>query len=155
MHAVSTFRLYLLRATYLLLVVGLGLQIWPLLLDSPSNAEHMRGVVWSLLAAVSLLAALGLRYPLQMLPLLLFELVWKSIWILAIGLPSRSAGQLDGPMLETWYDCLIGLVIFAVAIPWGYVFTHYVRKPADRWSSRSTAVMTSSPSEATAQSPAG
>lgn len=29
MHKVSTFRLYLLRAMYLLLIVGLGTMIWP------------------------------------------------------------------------------------------------------------------------------
>ena len=32
MSEVSTFRLYLLRGTYLLIVVGLGLVIWPALL---------------------------------------------------------------------------------------------------------------------------
>ena len=79
MDRVSLFRLYLLRATYLFIVVGLGFLIWPSLLNPPEHTEHMRGVVRSLLAGVSLLALLGLRYPLQMLPLLLFELVWKSI----------------------------------------------------------------------------
>ena len=87
MQEVSTFRLYLLRATYLLLIVGLGFQIWPGILNPPRDLEHMRGPVRSLLAAVSLLAILGLRYPLKMLPLLFFELVWKSIWVVAIGLP--------------------------------------------------------------------
>jgi hypothetical protein len=33
----------------------------------------MRGVVASMLTAVSLVAVLGLRYPLAMLPLLFFE----------------------------------------------------------------------------------
>ena len=61
--------------------------IWPGLLNPPEDLEHMRGVVWSLLAGVSLLALIGIRYPLQMLPVLLFELVWKSVWLLAIGLP--------------------------------------------------------------------
>ncbi len=49
----------------------------------------MRGVVSSLLAAMSLLVVLGLRYPLQMLPLLLFELVLKSIWLIAFAINGR------------------------------------------------------------------
>jgi hypothetical protein len=130
---VSLFRLYLLRATYLLLVVGLGSLIWPLILNAPPGLEHMRGVVWGLLGGLSLLAVLGLRYPLQMLPLLLFELTWKAIWVLAIGLPRWSAGQLDAGTEQTLYECLFGLVLFPLVIPWGYVWASYVRRPGDRW----------------------
>ena len=139
MGDVSLFRLYVLRATYLFIVVGLGFLIWPAVLNPPANTEHMRGVVRSVLAAVSLLALVGLRYPLQMLPLLFFELLWKSIWVLAIGLPLWLAGELNGAHRQTWTDCLISMVIFLLAIPWGYVLTHYVRQPSARWRSKSAA----------------
>lgn len=137
MQDVSTFRLYLLRATYLLLVVGLGVDLWPKILHPPANLEHMRGVVWSLLTAVSVLAILGLRYPLRMLPLLFFELVWKSIWVLAIGLPLWSGHRLDPATRDTWNACLMGLVIFPLGIPWRYVLATYVKQPGDRWQRRS------------------
>ncbi len=112
MPEVSIIRLYLLRATYLLFVVGLGFQIWPGILHPPKDLEHMRGVVRSLLAAVSLLAALGIRYPLKMLPLLFFELVWKSIWVLTIGLPLWSSNQLGPDTGETLNACLMGIALF-------------------------------------------
>lgn len=121
MHDVSIVRLYVLRATYLLIVVGVGFMIWPLLLDAPESVEHFRGVTWSLLGTVALLAVVGLRYPLKMLPLLFFELVWKTIWIVTIGLPLRSASALEGAFAETWFANVMGLVIFSLAIPWGYV----------------------------------
>jgi hypothetical protein len=130
----STFRLYLLRATYLLVAVGLAVEIWPLILQSASAPpEHMKGVVRAVLGAVSLLAIVGVRYPVRMLPLLLFELTWKSIWVLVIGLPLWRAGQLDAATRETWQACLMGLVIFPIAIPWGYVLRQYVLAPSDRW----------------------
>lgn len=103
MNEVSLFRLYVLRATYLLLVVGIGATIWPLLLNAPEAAEHFRGVTWCLLGTVALLALLGLRYPLKMLPLLFFELVWKTTWIVTVGIPLRSSGQLTGAFRETWF----------------------------------------------------
>ena len=65
MTGVSTFRLYLLRAGYLLLVVGLGSTIWPAILDNTTTWELQRGVVVSMLGAMSVLAVLGIRYPLQ------------------------------------------------------------------------------------------
>lgn len=154
MREVATLRLYLLRATYLLIVVGLGFEIWPGILHPPRELEHMRGVVRALLAAVSLLAVLGIRYPLKMLPLLLFELVWKSIWVLAIGLPLWSANQLDAATRETWNACLMGLVLFPLVIPWGYVLTHYVRQPGDGWRSEPASHASSSDSGASSRSSA-
>jgi hypothetical protein len=136
MHEVSTFRLYVLRAAYLLIVVGVGLMIWPLLLDAPETVEHFRGVTWCLLSTVAVLAVVGLRYPLRMLPLLLFELLWKATWLLTIGLPLRRSGPLVGAFGETWFANVMGVVVVSLAIPWGYVVRTYLRAPGDRWTSR-------------------
>jgi hypothetical protein len=132
MTEVSIFRLNLLRAGYLLLVVGLGLTIWPSILD-PSHRWALRsGVVVSMLGGMSALAVLGLRYPLQMLPILFFETAWKTIWLLRIALPLWRSGQLDADTTQTIYECL-GVVIFPVIIPWGYVFQNYLAKSAEPW----------------------
>ena len=133
MTTVSTFHLYLMRATYLLMLVGLGFTIWPGVIHHAKPLGLMDGVVSSLLAAVSVLAALGIRYPLQMLPLLLFELLWKSIWLIAFALPLWSANQIDAGTRETAVACLMGIVIFPIVIPWPYVFANFVKKAGDRW----------------------
>ena len=128
---VSLFRLYLLRAGYLLLVLGLGITVWPAMVHhGPWTLWH--GVGDSVLTAISVLAILGLRYPLKMLPLLFFELTWKSIWLIAIALPLWMAHQIDADTADTIQACLMG-VIFLIVIPWRYVFANYVRQPGDRW----------------------
>ena len=127
---VSLARLYVLRATYLLLVVGLGATIVPLLL---SHEPMARGVIPSLLGAVWLLAFVGLRYPLQMLPLLVFEFAWKTIWLIAFGLPQWSSGQLPPTFAEDLQAIAAGVILMPIVIPWGYVYRHYFRQPADRW----------------------
>jgi hypothetical protein len=132
MNEISIFRLYLLRATYLLLVVGLGLDIWPAIIHHPASWTLWRGVGCSLLAAVSVMAILGIRYPLRMLPLLFFELTWKSIWLIAIALPLWRANQIDANTAETVTNCLTG-VIFPVVIPWPYVVNNYLKNAGDRW----------------------
>ena len=92
----------------------------------------MHGVAASMLAAMSALAVLGLRYPLRMLPLLFFELLWKTIWLIAIALPLWSAGQMDADTAETVRECLV-VVVFPIVIPWRFVLENYLRKPGDRW----------------------
>lgn len=136
MSEVSTLRLYLLRAMYLLIVVGLGVTIWPGILNPPETLSHMAGVVRSVLGAVSLLALLGIRYPLKMLPLLFFEFVWKTIWVLAFGLPLWSAQQLTPDTRETLEACLMGVVLVPLVMPWRYVFANYLKAPGDRWGKR-------------------
>ena len=136
MNEVSLFRLYLLRALYLLIVVGLGIVRWPEVIQQviyqEKDWERMEGVVACMLFAFSALSILGLRYPLQMLPLLLWELVWKSIWLIVVALPLWSAGQMDESTWATASACLI-VVIVPFVIPWRYVFAHYVKKRGDRW----------------------
>ena len=127
---VSLTRLHVLRASYLLLVVGLGATIVPLLL---SHEPMTRGVIPSLLGAVWLLAFVGLRYPLQMLPLLLFELAWKTIWLIAFGLPQWSSGHLPPTFAEDFKAIAAGVILMPIVIPWGYVYRHYVKEPANRW----------------------
>ena len=137
MKDVSLFRLYLLRAGYLLLVVGLGLTVWPAIITHARPWELMHGVVVCMLGALGALALLGLQYPLQMLPLLFFEVAWKALWLTRVALPLWTAHRMDADTAETAYECLMA-VIFLVIIPWPYVFETYVRKAGDRWGRRAT-----------------
>ena len=133
MNHLPTWRLYLLRAAYLLMVIGLAAMIWPLILQGHEGVEHMRGVSRALLGAIGLLAVLGLRYPVQMLPLLLFEFTWKVIWLATYGLPRLADGTLDAAHRASLFDCGFGVVLMLVVIPWGHVWRNYVRRPGDRW----------------------
>ncbi len=126
---VSLIRLYVLRAMYLVLVVGLGAMIVPEIL---SHELTSRGVIPALLGAVWLLAFLGFRYPLAMLPLLMFELAWKAIWMIFYGLPQWSAGRYPPTFAEDFFNIAFGAVLLLV-IPWGYAWRHYFQKPGERW----------------------
>jgi hypothetical protein len=132
MTEVSLFRLHLLRAAYLLVAGGIALTMWPVIVSHDPALPLMNGVVVSMLGAVSLLAALGLKYPLALLPVLLFELLWKAVWLIGFALPLWSAGRIDARTAETVRDCLLGLVLVPI-IPWSHVVAHYLRRPGERW----------------------
>jgi len=69
-----------------------------------------------------------------MIPLLLFELLWKAIYLIAFALPLWRAHQVTDAAAEDIRACLM-VVIFIPLIPWGYVVRHYVLDRGDRWKS--------------------
>lgn len=132
MNQVSLFRLYLLRAMYLLVVVGLGIVLWPGIIHHEKPWELARGTVICMMAAFSVLCAFGLRYPLQMLPILLWEALWKTLWLGIVALPQWWAGHIDEAIQQQVFD-LSFVVLVYIAVPWDYVYKHYLKKSGDRW----------------------
>ena len=83
-------------------------------------------------AGMSLLAFLGLRYPVTLLPVLLFESAWKLLWLALVALPKAISGGLDAATTETAINCSLVVVVLAV-IPWPYVWRNYMLATGDRW----------------------
>lgn len=133
MTDLSLSRLYLLRAMYLLIAVGLATTVWPHILFPTDLAAGPKSVIRALLGALAVMCLLGLRYPVQMIPLLLFELLWKVIWVVASGIPMWLGPGLDEYAAETLFATLMGVVLVPLVVPWGHVFNHYVKAPGDRW----------------------
>jgi hypothetical protein len=123
---------------YAFMFVGLALTRWPGILNPPPGISNAGTVVGSVLGAISLLALLGIRYPLKMLPLLFFELLWKVMWVVGWGFPLWSTQQLAPDSEQTLISALVGVVLVPLAVPWGYVFNQYVRAPGDRWGKQVT-----------------
>jgi hypothetical protein len=129
-HEVSLARLYALRAVYLFFAVDGFLVTLPLLLDhSPDRHLFLavKGGLW-------LMGIIGVLHPLKVLPVLLFEIGWKLVWLLFIGLPHWFGG-VNAPRLGE--DLILtGLLAPALApflIPWGYVWRNLIRAPVERW----------------------
>jgi len=133
MNDISLTRLYLLRAFYAFASLGLIAHVWPHIIAPPDLIAHHSSVVRALLGALALVFALGIRYPLKMLPILLFELLWKLIWVLGSALPMWLGPGLDDYATETFYACLMGVVLVPLVIPWRYTWRRYVLTAGDRW----------------------
>jgi hypothetical protein len=129
-HEASLARLYVMRAIALVFIVGGFSNYLPGLLDPDPTA---RGMLISMLGGLWVLAYVALRHPLLMLPIFLYELVWKSIWLLAFGLPQWSAGRVDPQLSKDLFEIGLFPLVFALIIPWGYFWRHFVRAPADGW----------------------
>jgi hypothetical protein len=134
MNEVSVFRLNVLRVMYLFIVLGLGVYLWPTVLNPRKHWELMEGMASCMLAAFSLLCMLGLRFPLQMLPVLLWEVVWKTLWLVLVPLPELMRGHVDNSIKPSIFATSMVALVY-IAIPWPYVFAHYVKARGDHWRS--------------------
>jgi hypothetical protein len=125
-------RRYVMRLGYLVLGGGLLVYKWPLLFHHDKPWPVMTSVVICMLVAMSILALLGLRYPVQMLPILLFEVTWKLLWLAVVAMPEWLNHQMDADTRETTSEVLWVVVILA-AVPWRYVYSNYLVRRAERW----------------------
>lgn len=128
----SLIRLYALRLCYLVLAVSLGVTIWPAVVHHTAELALRSAVKLSLLAALALMAALGLRYPVKMIPLLLFEFAWKLIYLTAFALPLQAAHRATPDFTADTFACLT-VVTLIPFIPWRYLVNEYISRPGDPW----------------------
>lgn len=133
MTPIPLWRLHLLRATYLLISMGLALTFGPELLHPEPGWAQRQGAAAALLAGVGCLCALGVRYPVQLLPILMFELVWKLIWLVAIGAPLWRAGHATPALASNAIECAVGVALVVMVLPWGHVWQRFAVQPAERW----------------------
>src|ERR1043166_7033427 len=105
MTDVSMVRLYILRAMYAVLGLAEGTIQFQLFLHHPRWTLNS-GVAHSFLAALAALSLVGIFYPLRMLPLLVYELLWKSIWLLGIALPLWLRKPVRSATKENVYECI-------------------------------------------------
>jgi hypothetical protein len=133
----------LLRVGYLVMVVGLAVMKWPLLFHhEPWGLAE--GAKECLLIAMSFLALLGLRYPQRMLPILLFEVAWKLLWLGVVALPLWIDDKLEGAT-RNQAGAILWVVVVIAVIPWRHVLAEYVTAPTEPWRRTKYAAPATSP----------
>lgn len=129
-HEVSLARLYILRAVALFFAVDGLFSKLPGLIH-PDAAS--RGIIGSMLAALWVSAFFVVRYSLRMMPVFLFEFIWKTLWLIDYGLPQWLAGASSPRLSRDLFEIGFFPFVIALVIPWTYVWRHYVRRPAEPW----------------------
>ena len=115
------------RLVFLLTFIGLAPTAWPELVSPAQAIEAYYGVAVSFWAALALLAVIGMIFPVQMLPLLLLQFLYKLIWLLTVGLPLWQQGLLSDAATDLAIANTIGVVLDTLVIPWGYLVKQHWR----------------------------
>ena len=73
------------------------------------------------------MSIIGIFHPLKMLPIVMFEILYKLVWLVIVAWPLWVTDQLVGSPAEAMTHAFLWVLLPIVAMPWGYAFRTYVR----------------------------
>ena len=106
--------------------LGLGMIVIPEVIKSmfgwPVEEPIIMGIVGSVYEAFAILSIFGLRSPLKFVPVLLLQLLYKSVWFIGVIIPMLILGQFPSYAIITAVIFATYIIGDLIAIPFSYVF---------------------------------
>lgn len=124
---VRPLNIYLLRVFYFLMAAFVATDSWSSIITHEGPWDRFRAMAVCVWAAYATLALLGLIHPLKMLPIMIFMIFYKSLWLIVVAYPLWRNGALAGSPAEEMASVFVLVPLPALAVPWIYVFRNYVR----------------------------
>jgi hypothetical protein len=125
-QGVRPFNIYLLRLVYFLVFVAIGYSSWSKILAHQGAWDYLHGLAYCALGTYSAMCILGVVHPLKMLPLMLFMIIYKLLWLWIVAYPLWSTGSLAGNPAESMAKAFLWVILFIVAVPWKYALNTFV-----------------------------
>ena len=125
-EGVRPIQIYLMRLGYLFVIALVGNIAWSAIFTHEGDWDPLEAVAISMWAGSSVLSVFGLIKPLRWIPLVLFEIAYKSIWLVVVAYPMWSAGTLAGSRAEDIALSFVPVIAPILVMPWGYVLRTYV-----------------------------
>ncbi|HSG53690.1 MAG TPA: hypothetical protein VLA40_16425 [Rheinheimera sp.] len=121
-----------LRLFFAGMVFVLGKNQLSYILEGTSAWTPWRGLGHSMLFALAVFAIGGLFRPLAFLPIMIYEIAWKTVWLVVVALPLWLAGE-QIPGIVSVKGSIIGICLICIVIPWKYVWWKYFTQPIEPW----------------------
>jgi hypothetical protein len=122
---VPRINLYVMRIFFALMFLLVGRESWSTIINNKEPWEPMNAVVFSVWAAYSALSFIGIFRTLKMLPIMLFMVFYKAIWLIIVAYPLWATDKLAGSSAGEMAKAFIWVVIPVAFMPWKYVFKTY------------------------------
>lgn len=110
----------------------LGRDTWTHILTHRGAWDPTDAVAWCVWTASATLAGLGIARPLRMLPIMLLEIFYKTLWLILVAWPLWLRGTLAGSNAESIAIAFLRILLPIVAVPWGHVVVTYFYDPRCR-----------------------
>jgi hypothetical protein len=125
-EGVRPINIYLLRLLFFLVVVFVGSDSWSAILKHEGPWDHVKAAAMCMWAAYAVLSIFGLINPLRWLPIVMFEILYKIIWLIIVAYPLWSTNRLAGSPAEGMAHAFAWVILPILAMPWSYAFRTYI-----------------------------
>jgi hypothetical protein len=99
---------------------------WSQILNHKGTWNSVNAAAWCMWGAYSLISFIGIIYPLKMLPVVLFEVIYKVTWLVIVAYPLWIKNELINSPAEGMTNAFLWVILPIVAMPWRYFFRTYI-----------------------------
>lgn len=125
-EGVPRINIYSLRLLFTLMFLFLTYDSWSHILNHKGPWQVANAAAWCMWGSYSVISFIGILRPLKMLPIILFEIIYKSTMLIIVSYPLYVKNELIGSPAEGMTRMLVWVVFPIVAMPWRYFFRNYV-----------------------------
>jgi hypothetical protein len=128
-EGVPRINVYIMRLFFLLMFFFVGFDSWTAIINHNGPWQPISAVAICVWASYSMLSLLGVFHTLKMIPIMLFMIFYKTLWLIVAAHPLWITNHLAGSDVEEMARVFIWVIIPIVGMPWGYVLRTYVWNP--------------------------
>jgi len=128
-EGVRPINIYLLRLFYFLMAAFVATDAWGNLVRHEGEWNRFHAMSLAVWAAYSTLAIFGLVRPLKWLPIMVFMIFYKTLWLVFAAFPLWKAGTLAGSPNAEMAGVFMMVPLAAVAVPWVYFVKAFILWP--------------------------
>jgi len=121
-HGVPRINTYLLRLLFGLMFVFLTYDSWSHIFNHRGAWDNSNAAAWCMWGSYSVISIIGVIRPLKMLPIVLFEIIYKVAWLGIVAFPLWMKNELIGSPAEGMTRVFVWVIFPIVAMPWRYFF---------------------------------
>ncbi|WP_348709685.1 hypothetical protein [Tenacibaculum sp. 190524A05c] len=119
-------QIYVLKLFFLLMFVFASSDAWAELLTHKGEWNPEIAVAWCSIAAYTTLSGIGIFHTLKMLPIMIFMIFYKALWLVFVAYPMWQNGTLANSEALDWSQIFILILIPIIFMPWKYIFKTFI-----------------------------
>ncbi|WP_373519684.1 hypothetical protein [Pricia sp.] len=118
--------IYVLRTYFALMFFVMGYTAWTEVITHIGGWEPIGAVTWCVWAAYATISFVGIYNTLKMLPIAVFMVFYKALWLIAVAYPLWATDSLKGSPPEDLAGIFIWAMVAVPFVPWKHFFLNYV-----------------------------